>query len=208
MDQRSASLTAPCLALGGLFQATALVHQVAAMGYGEPDKVNTCLASVLNLNPQQLDDVYGKPAALQKGLEFLCAMLNGRAPHTEPLRIAIAILQLERRFRRQPQRQQGLGRELDLLVQTGGMRDNPSANETIAQLADTWVQYLGNIEPRIMVNGNPRHLKNPDNQSLIRALLLSALRSAVLWRQMGGSRWRLLWQRKAYIQAARSLLND
>lgn len=35
----------------------------------------------------------------------------------------------------------------------------------------------------------------------IRALLLAAVRSAVLWRQLGGSYWDFLFSRKAMIEA-------
>lgn len=40
----------------------------------------------------------------------------------------------------------------------------------------------------------------------IRALLLSAIRSAVLWRQMGGSQWDFLLRRGEMKRAARDLL--
>ena len=212
MDQRSGDLSgtppqrAACLALGGLFQATSLVHQVAALGHANHQQVKVCLASVLNLHPSDLDEIYGSPGALRQGLEFLRAVLGGRAPHTEPLRLAVAVLQLERRFRKLPRQQQALGRELELLAGTEGVRDHPDAGETIAQLADAWVQHVGNIQPRIMVSGNAAYLQDQDNPSLIRSLRLAALRAAVLWRQVGGSRWRLIWQRKAYQRAADALL--
>lgn len=216
MDQRKPDLSDACLALGGLFQATALVHQVATQGRADPDQVAVCLASVLNLSPENLDNIYA-PAqlacrplnaarALRHGLQFLRGVLGGKAPQTEPLRLAVAVLQLERRFQRLPDKQQALGRELELLAHTEGVRAHPEAGETIVQLADAWVQHLGGIQPRIMVSGNPTYLQDRDNQSLIRSLLLAGLRAAVLWRQVGGSRWRLLWQRKAYLRAAEYLL--
>ncbi|WP_368666252.1 DUF489 family protein [Corallococcus sp. CA041A] len=40
----------------------------------------------------------------------------------------------------------------------------------------------------------------------IRALLLAAVRSAVLWRQLGGSYWDFLFSRKAMIEAVDRLL--
>lgn len=217
MDQRSSHLSStptrpapaelePCLALGGLFQATAQVHRIATIGSADPMQVSVCLSSVLNLNPQNTQEVFGSPSALRHGLEFLKGVLSGKAPHAEPLRLAVAVLQLERRFQRNPRQQQALGRELELLTQTEGVLDHPAAEETVAQLADAWVQHVGSVQPRIMVSGNPQYLKDPDNQSLIRSLLLAGLRASVLWRQVGGSRWRLLWQRKRYIQATQYLL--
>ncbi len=43
-----------------------------------------------------------------------------------------------------------------------------------------------------MVQGNPHYLGQAGVVAEIRALLLAAVRSAVLWRQMGGSLWDFL----------------
>ena len=40
---------------------------------------------------------------------------------------------------------------------------------------------------------------------MIRALLLAGIRSAVLWRQLGGRRWRLVTQRQRLLQIAHDL---
>ena len=42
----------------------------------------------------------------------------------------------------------------------------------------------------------------------IRALLLAGMRSAVLWRQLGGNRLKLLWTRKHIVQYAQGLLEN
>ncbi|GAB4197473.1 MAG: high frequency lysogenization protein HflD [Wenzhouxiangellaceae bacterium] len=207
MDQRSSDLNDLCLALAGLFEATVLVNDIARRGYADQAGVNMCLASVLNLNPDDISEIYSRAGDLHHGLRYLISVLNGRAEFSEPLRMAVTVLQLERRFRGLKRQQQALGRELDLLAGAEEAADNPAAPEVVAQLADAWVQHVGSIQPRIMVNGNPLYLKSGDNQSLIRALLLSALRAATLWRQLGGGRWRLMWQRKAYLRTAQALLN-
>jgi high frequency lysogenization protein len=53
-----------------------------------------------------------------------------------------------------------------------------------------------------MVRGEPVYLQNPDNQNRIRALLLAGVRAAWLWRQVGGSRWKILFARKRLLAAA------
>jgi len=50
-------------------------------------------------------------------------------------------------------------------------------------------------------------LADADTANLIRALLLAAIRAAVLWRQCGGRRWRLLLQRRDLLHAAQRLRN-
>ncbi|MCW9047867.1 MAG: DUF489 family protein, partial [Gammaproteobacteria bacterium] len=49
-------------------------------------------------------------------------------------------------------------------------------------------------------------LSQTNNANKVRALLFAAVRSAVLWRQCGGSRWQLLLSRKKYIESAARLL--
>ena len=49
-----------------------------------------------------------------------------------------------------------------------------------------------------MVSGEPHHLSDPKNANKIRALLLAGMRSAVLWRQLGGNRLQLLLARKTH----------
>ena len=56
-----------------------------------------------------------------------------------------------------------------------------------------------------MVNGHGGHLQNPRVANKIRALLLAGIRATLLWYQVGGSRWGLLWSRKKYLQSAQGL---
>jgi high frequency lysogenization protein len=49
---------------------------------------------------------------------------------------------------------------------------------------------------RIHVKGVPEHLRKQDVADKIRALLLSGIRSALLWQQLGGRRWHLFVYKK------------
>ena len=44
-----------------------------------------------------------------------------------------------------------------------------------------------------------RHLQQPNNAAKIRALLLTGIRAARLWRQLGGHRWQLLFSRRKLL---------
>ena len=61
------------------------------------------------------------------------------------------------------------------------------------------------LRPRVIVSGAADHLNRPEVAATVRALLLAGLRSAVLWRQLGGSRLALLLSRGAILAAARAL---
>jgi high frequency lysogenization protein len=76
----------------------------------------------------------------------------------------------------------------------------------IASLADTYSQTISTLSPRIMVNGDASRLREPATADRIRALLLAAMRSAVLWRQCGGTRIGLLFSRGKLVANADRLL--
>ncbi|MDO6805406.1 DUF489 family protein, partial [Wenyingzhuangia sp. 1_MG-2023] len=66
-------------------------------------------------------------------------------------------------------------------------------------------QTLSNLSFRIHVTGDPMHLQNEHTANKVRALLLSGIRAAILWRQVGGRRWHLLLRRKQYLNALAQL---
>ncbi|MDI7163446.1 DUF489 family protein, partial [Escherichia coli] len=56
------------------------------------------------------------------------------------------------------------------------------------------------VGPKIQVNGSIELLKNPIIQAKVRGLLLTGLRSAVLWRQVGGRRFDFLLHQKTILR--------
>ena len=84
----------------------------------------------------------------------------------------------------------------------------PTHRNQIAAMADIYKQTISCISPRIMVKGKPLHLQNPDTLNRIRALLLAGIRSAILWKQLGGKRLQLLFARKRILAEAEKLLEQ
>ena len=78
----------------------------------------------------------------------------------------------------------------------------------ISKLADLYRQSISPLGPKIIVKGEQSYLSNPDNAGRIRALLLAGIRSALLWRQAGGSRWRLLFERGAMIREIEAIMAE
>jgi len=78
----------------------------------------------------------------------------------------------------------------------------------IANLAGIYADTVSQIPPKIMVSGDSSVLSNPDNADKIRAILLAGIRSAVLWAQLGGNRWQILFNRRTFIEQARRLLSE
>jgi high frequency lysogenization protein len=59
-----------------------------------------------------------------------------------------------------------------------------------------------------MVNGEQDYLSRPEIANKIRALLLAGIRSAILWKQCGGTRWKFLFFRKKIQNELKNLLNQ
>jgi len=77
-----------------------------------------------------------------------------------------------------------------------------------ASLGGLYSETVSLLNPRIMISGEPEYLNNPENANRIRTLLLSAIRCAVLWQQLGGSRWQLLFKRKQIFRTVKKLLEQ
>ncbi len=69
----------------------------------------------------------------------------------------------------------------------------------IAAFGGLYEDTLSTFRQRIQVHGDMRHLQQRDNAARIRALLLSGIRSARLWRQLGGHRWQLILSRRKLL---------
>ena len=75
-----------------------------------------------------------------------------------------------------------------------------------AALADLYTRTISDIGPKIMIQGEQTHLANPKNAAKIRTLLLAGIRAALLWRQAGGNRWKLLLERRKLQRQADAFL--
>ena len=77
----------------------------------------------------------------------------------------------------------------------------------VAGLGSLYADTVSTLRPRVMVQGNPHYLGQAGVVAEIRALLLAALRSAVLWRQSGGSMWDFVFRRREMAAAIDAILH-
>ncbi|MGR6034435.1 MAG: high frequency lysogenization protein HflD [Candidatus Nitrosoglobus sp.] len=194
------------LALAGILQALHSVQQIARHGNAPTDAIATSLASVFKINPESAEDVYGGIGGLSLGLQLLSQQLNRKRYRTDPelLRYLINIMYLEKRLRNRPKILAKIADQIKQLEQQTG--DIFSIHpDTIARLADIYLNTISTMTPRIQIRGEETHLRQPENIERVRALLLAGIRSAVLWRQMGGSRLHLLFYSRQLLQETQIL---
>jgi high frequency lysogenization protein len=195
------------LALAGVLQATELVRQAAQHGTWSGFAASTCLKSLLAIESGSVNDVYGGVTNLRVGVETLVSVLQGEQRHVDALRYSIGLLQIERRFHKSRLMQNQVGQELERIYGLGTLMPEHERQDLQAEeIAKLYSHTISKLTPRIVVNGNPVYLQTNRTVSWIRTLLFSGLRSAVLWRQLGGGRFNLFFGRKRILSEARKLL--
>lgn len=195
------------LALAGIFQAAELVRQAANHGTWSGYAATACLDSLLCLEADDVDAIYGGTDRLRLGLETLLSVLGGSEEHAEVLQYVVGLMQLQRRFERQGEMQERVGAGLAEAAEIGAdLPDHEREDRQAETIAELYCSTLSRLTPRIVVHGKPTYLQNPRTVSWVRTLLFSGLRSAVLWSQLGGGRFNLLFGRRRMIEDARQLL--
>ncbi|HET6632185.1 MAG TPA: high frequency lysogenization protein HflD [Rhodanobacteraceae bacterium] len=194
------------MALAGVFQAALLVRRAALGQTLDEDALRASIHSVFMLDADDVAHVYDGPAGLRVGLHTLIAQLDGNDRDLQVTRIAMTLLRL----------QQTLAARSDMLgTLHEGIADAQRQVDhfgllhgtVMARLADLYVHTASTLRPRVMVTGDATVLQQPAQVERIRSLLLAGIRSAVLWRQLGGRRWRLLLHRQRQAMLARGMLS-
>ena len=193
------------LALAGLMQALRQVRQIAETGQADAEVVGTALDSVFRIDAESPAAVYGGGRALGPGLQLLQDYFGSRSGDEQLPRLALAVLQLERRF----VREEATARK----VHEGILALAPSAErlgsvhpDILSALGSLYADTISHLRPRVMVQGNPHYLGQAGVVAEIRAVLMAALRSAVLWRQLGGSLWDFVLRRRELAKSVQSQL--
>ncbi|MFT5209676.1 MAG: high frequency lysogenization protein [Flavobacterium sp.] len=190
------------LALSGLVQSAQLVMGIAKTGLISQDSLVNSLHCIFVQNPESISDVYHGTDDIKLGIETLANLLTkfDLQQHGDIVRYILAITALERNLSTRTDISDSISRSLPSIESF-----YPNQIDTcISSLAEVYGNSLAMLEPRIQISGNKQHLQNEINVQRIRALLLSGLRSAVLWHQLGGRRWHLLLSRSSM----RKSLND
>ena len=193
------------LALAGLFQACVLAQELANEGRCDETAMEAGVASVFRIDAPSVVGVFGNISNLRLGLRHLIAQLDGNERDMAITRMAVTVMRLERSLAARPELlttlQQGI-----VAAQRQVEHFGQDSAQVTGRLAELYSSTLSTLKPRVMVSGNPLQLQQPAVVEKVRANLLAAVRSAVLWRQVGGRQWQLLLYRRRCSMLARGLL--
>jgi high frequency lysogenization protein len=205
-DSRLSNLEQQAVALAGVAQAARLVDLVSKTGSYPLEFLESSIHSLFQFDADSAEEVFGGLAGVKLGLNNLCSLLASRQAeeNRDVVRYVFSILYLERKF--------AASSEMMSVVHTrlehASFRAEHFAghvNDVCHSVSGIYQDTLSKLKFRIKVTGSAQHLQDPKKADIIRALLLSGIRSAFLWRQLGGRRWRLLLQRRRLLQASQNL---
>lgn len=216
------------LALAGVFQATQITHMTAMTGQqsvGESGNfyfeqlIKACLniRPAVNENTQTLD-FFNQLSDLSLGLKTLESSIvqpftptpKSRLPKISsaklPMTYAMSLLQLEKKVYKNPEFIEIIEKsQQKILKQLSFFDHNYLHPSIIANLAQTYVDTAGQINPRIMVRGNAEAFKDSHHTNRIRACLFTGLQMAHLWRQQGGSSWNMIFSKRKLLKDIQTL---
>lgn len=202
------TLNNQAIALAGIAQAAALVQQLATTGKTDQAAIEASVSSILKIDSDTVEGVFNGLEGVKLGLEQLQQQLSGyQNVNPDQARYSASLIFLEKQLSNRPDMLQAL--------QTGiqkAQRQSESFGllheNVLANLGDLYHSTISNLQPRIMVNGEQVYLSRPDNVNKIRTLLLAGIRSAILWKQCGGTRWKFLFFRKKLQREVENLLKQ
>lgn len=191
------------LALAGMVQAATLVQQLARTGELTTSAYQPLIGSIFVLDPKETEEIYGGIAGTRLGIETLLMVLKEKETtrYADTIRYCIGILQVEKQLRNNPDINSILRSRLEQLQHQLPHFESVIHSSVIAKLNDLYLDTFAKFRFRIQVNGDPRYLQREDNAARIRAILLAGVRSALLWRQLGGSRLQFLLGKRKLVGA-------
>lgn len=193
------------LALAGLFQACALAQQLANDGRCDEGAMEASVASVFRIDAPSVVAVYGDASNVRLGLRTLIAQLDETGRDMAVTRMTVTVMRLERSLAARPDLLEKLQQGI-IAAQRQVEHFGQESSQVNSRLAELYASTLSILTPRVMVSGNPQQLQLPNVVEKVRSNLLAAVRSAVLWRQLGGRQWQLLLYRRQCSMLARGLL--
>ncbi len=197
------------IALAGMFQSAVLIEQIAHKGEINQAAFDCCVDSLFTFEADSTLDIFGDVAGLNRGFKALTEYLGGRGKNSgkNMAYYIMSMMKLSANLQKDSKLANSLANELRTIQQQSKDFDM-SRNGLVSKIDGLYQKTISNMQPRINVRGERNYLTNPDNAAKIRALLLSGIRSTVLWHQLGGNKWRLLFSRQKYVDSGKRLLSN
>ncbi|MCB5160816.1 high frequency lysogenization protein HflD [Marinomonas algarum] len=195
------------IALSAVFQAAELVAVLAKTGQVDNASLEPMLESILMVNASSTEDIYGGqwdcPSHLALGRKIARQALGKerRSVNPDTLRYALSLMHLESKLAKEPDMLSTIGQKIGQIEQKKAHYDSVLHENMVAAISGMYQDTLSKLSFRIQVHGDSRHLQQPQIANQVRAIFMAGIRAAMLWRQLGGKRWHLIFKRKSLLIA-------
>lgn len=191
------------IALAGVMQCARQVQLLAREGQSHPADTEPLIQSILILDAMSTAAVYGGLNGVSNGLQIIRdgVFREPQGDNIEILRYTMSLLNLQTQLYRDSEMFSRFGQAIERL-------SGHASDELEQACSDVYQHYISELRPQIIVQGEQNYLQQADIPPKVRTLLLAGIRSAVLWQQKGGSRFKILWQRTRMQHAAKALLQQ
>ncbi len=183
------------------------MKQIANSGMANSAHIESSIETLFRFDADSVEQVYGSVAGVSHGVKVLLQHLKDKSNRDlEITKYVFSLLMLERKLSANNRMLDEIDQRLKKIE---AQFDFFSLNHenTFAKIGQLYKDTISTLGPKIIVSGEQPYLSNDINASKVRALLLAGIRSALLWRQCGGSRWQFLFGQKAYINECENILS-
>ncbi len=201
------------IALAGITQSATLIPQLANTGVCNNTLYQISIKSILNTSPKTTDDVYDGINNIKTGLETLISLLSSnQKQQIDLIRYLFGTLSITSKLLKN---NVALNKIDQRLKQISGLYFEINdeiigyhIDDLSISLACIYSDIISPLATKIKVTGKAQYLQNSLVQAKVRTSLLACVRSAILWYQVGGSRFQILFSRKSIVYAAQDLLKE
>lgn len=197
------------IALAGVFQAASLVDQLSTTGTTNQSAFDCSFDSLFTFEAPTTIEVYGDLPNIQNGLNALKIYLSGEGgkPTKALTYYILTLLKIAKQLKKNDAMSSKIFERLQS-IDTQSIAFEFGRSNVISKIGELYQETISTVSPRVIVKGEQSYLSNADTASKVRTLLLAGIRSAILWNQIGGSQWRLLFTRASYVRSAEKLLDQ
>lgn len=207
-------ITAPdkdlTLAFAGMIQSATLVCQLAKMDRHDQDALWQSAQSLIRLDADKTEDIYGSVYGVELGLRKIILLFETQpeAEDRDIFNYAIFVHKISARLMKLEKTSNIIHEELQEIRNDLHHPGKPEYEQELLfkLLADLYSRTISYLTPRVIVRGKSDRLQDSATVHRVRTALFSGIRSAYLWNQLGGRRWKIVFQRKGYVKMARRLL--
>lgn len=211
------------IALAALYQCIKTIDELARTGSAAEHDIQVCIESLFIFDAPTTEAVYGSIVDLKSGFTGLVNQLNGESYIQDEsdkstkknqsinltlAQYAIGVMHLQKKLSKNASNLETVTNRLETAKRQSEIFSATLHENVLANIADIYSESVSTLAAKIMIQGDQNHLSNPLIVNKIRSLLLAAVRAAILWNQLGGRRWHIIFRRNKILKMADTILNQ